>query len=93
VKLRYRDQSIGFEIPLNNHVLVVRDSLAVRFDAGRGAQSGFRLTYSTVFGTQYALEFQWNGNISRVVNEKLMVVSAPSPTAVPPTDFVKLSSS
>ncbi|RZU42413.1 hypothetical protein [Edaphobacter modestus] len=69
LQLRYRDQSVGFELPLGNSVLVVRDSLSVRFDGGRGALSGFRLTYSTDFGAEYALEFQWNGIISRIVNE------------------------
>jgi hypothetical protein len=79
VKLTYRDQNIDSEIQLRNDVLVVRDSLEVRFDGARGAQSGFRLTYSTQFGTRYALEFQWNGNSSRPVNEKLIVVSSANP--------------
>jgi hypothetical protein len=75
VKLAYRDQNIDSAFQLRNDVLVVRDSLEVRFDGVRGAHSGFRLTYSTLFGTQYALEFEWNGNSSRSVNEKLTVVS------------------
>lgn len=74
LRLCYRDESIDHEIPLNVRVLVVRDSLEVRFDGSRGAQSGFRLSYMTPFGTHYALEFEWNGNISRSVNERLIQI-------------------
>lgn len=76
--LRYRDESVAYEIPLNNHVLVVRDSLEVRFDGKRGAASGFRLTYTTALGTRYAFEFRWNGNISRAVDEKLTEIRSVS---------------
>lgn len=84
VKLTYRDHNIDSEFQLRNDVLVVRDSLEVRFDGARGAHSGFRLTYSTLFGTRYALDFEWNGNNSRPVNEKLTVVSS---VLAAPTDL------
>jgi len=70
VNLAYRDGSPGCEVPFPD-TLVVRDSCSVPIDETRAALSGLRLVYQTIFGTSWTLEFQWNGNISRPVNERL----------------------
>ena len=75
LRLRYRDDSSSCEIPLAKQVLAVKDVFPVPFDARRGEVSGFKLIYKTAFGTQYALEFEWNGNVSQAVNQKLNVIS------------------
>lgn len=57
--------------------LVVGDSLSVVItDGQRAASNGLRMTYETIFGTQYALEFQWNGQIHQAVNQKLFRLPA-----------------
>ncbi len=40
-------------------MLVVGDTVTVKVDEGQAANPGLRLTYETVFGTKYVLEFQW----------------------------------
>jgi hypothetical protein len=75
LRLLYRDDSSSCEIPLDKRVLAVKDVFPVPFDARRGEISGFKLTYRTAFGTQYALEFEWNGNVSQAFNQKLIVIS------------------
>jgi len=74
LRLRYRDQSSPNEVPLDRQVLAVRDNLLAPFDSRRGAASGFRLTYKTLFGTQFALDFEWDGNACRDANERLIVI-------------------
>jgi hypothetical protein len=76
LKFEYRDGAVGNEIALGASVLVVGDSIPVPFDEARGAQSGFRLTYSTIFGSRYALEFRWNGRDSNAVDERLVLLVA-----------------
>jgi hypothetical protein len=76
LRLRYRDSSPPFEVPLDKQVLAIRDVLPVPFDSRRGATSGFQLTYKTTRGTQYALEFEWDANDCRAVNERLTVISS-----------------
>ncbi len=76
LRLRYRDSSPSFEVPLDKQALAIRDVLPVPFDSRRGAASGFQLTYKTTHGTQYALEFEWDVNDCRAVNERLTVISS-----------------
>ena len=74
LRLRYRDESSPFEIRLDKQSLAVRDVLPVPIDAGRGAASGFQLTYRTDFGTHCALDFEWDENASRAVHERLTLI-------------------
>lgn len=76
LRLRYRDDSPPFEVRLDKQALAVRDVLPVPFDSRRGATSGFQLTYKTTHGTKYALDFEWDGEACRAVNEKLTVISS-----------------
>jgi hypothetical protein len=71
LELKYKDGLPGDDLGISGKTLVMRDSLSVRIDEGRAAQSGLKLTYLTIFGTNYLLEFQWNGLISQAVNQKL----------------------
>jgi hypothetical protein len=74
LRLRYRDQTTPFEIRLDKQSLIVRDVLPVPIDAGRGAASGFQLTYRTDFGSHCALDFEWDENASRAVHERLTLI-------------------
>ena len=74
VKLSYRDSMPNPEIVLGNSTLVVRDSIGVSIDEDRARNSGLTLTYSTVFGTKYALDFEWDATASRPINEKIRVL-------------------
>ncbi|HMF64992.1 MAG TPA: hypothetical protein VK608_12955 [Edaphobacter sp.] len=76
VELNYINGNLGDDLlRIAGKTLVVGDSVTVRIDEGQAANPGLRLTYETVFGTKYVLEFQWNGQISQAVNQKLSVQS------------------
>jgi type II secretory pathway pseudopilin PulG len=74
LKLRYRDQSSDFEIPLPVDRLVMRDSFAMPLNVSRAAKSGLSLSYKTSFNSQYELEFGWNGNIQSPISQKLRLI-------------------
>jgi hypothetical protein len=77
VELKYKDGLPGDDdLGITGKTLVVRDSLPVKLtDEGRAAKSGLRLTYETIFGTKYILEFQWNATICQATNQKLFTAS------------------
>ena len=75
LRLRCLDESHPYEIPLEKQLLVVKDILRVPFNNGRSAASRFQLTFRTDFGTQFALEFEWDGDISEASDERLTVIS------------------
>jgi hypothetical protein len=77
LEVKYNDNLPGNDdLKISGVALVVGDSLAIWVtDEQRGAQSGLRLTYETIFGTKYALEFQWNGLNSFATNQKLSLLS------------------
>jgi multidrug efflux pump subunit AcrA (membrane-fusion protein) len=70
VHLGYRDTNIDNQIHTLDS-LVVRDSFTVRVDDVRAARPGLRFRYSTIFGTEWTIEFEWNGMISQPVNKKV----------------------
>lgn len=77
-EVKYNDDNVGNDDPkVKGVTLVVGDSLSVLItDGQRAARNGLRMTYETIFGTKYALEFQWNGHSSQAVNQKLFRLSA-----------------
>jgi hypothetical protein len=73
VELNYINGYSGDDLlRIAGKTLVVGDNTTVRIDEGQAANPGLRLTYETIFGTKYALEFQWNGNICQAVNQKVI---------------------
>jgi hypothetical protein len=77
VELNYKNGYSGDDLlKIAGKTLVVDDSVTVKVDEEQAANPGLRLTYETVFGTKYILEFQWNGQIAQAVNQKLF--SAPA---------------
>jgi hypothetical protein len=77
LEVKYNDGLPGNDdLKIAGVALVVGDSLSVWVtDEQRGAQTGLRLTYETIFGTKYVLEFQWNGLNSHSVNQRLSIAS------------------
>jgi hypothetical protein len=75
LRLRCHEESSSYDVPLGKQVLVIRDILEVPFAGSPGTLIRFQLTFRTDFGTQYALDFEWNAKDSRAVNEKLTVIS------------------
>jgi hypothetical protein len=73
LRLKYRDANTNSDVTINNNTLVVRDSLPVSIDGGRANTSGLTLTYSTIFGTQSALDFNWDTVASQSIDEKLSI--------------------
>jgi hypothetical protein len=76
VKLIYRDSKANSDVPLSSSTLVVRDSMSASIDGSRAGSPGLTLSYSTAFGTKYALEFDWESTSFRSVNEKLIIVES-----------------
>jgi hypothetical protein len=77
LELKYKDGLPGDDsFGIAGKVLVVRDSLSVLVDEKRAAQSGLRLTDETIFGTKCTLEFQWNSEVGKAVNQKLFTAPA-----------------
>jgi type II secretory pathway pseudopilin PulG len=74
VGLTYRDSSLNSDIALSSSTLVVRDSIGVLIDEARARSSGLILQYSTIYGTKYALDFEWDSSASRSINERLRLV-------------------
>jgi hypothetical protein len=72
--LQYRDESSSYEIPLEKHLLIVRDILRVPFPGRSSAASRFQLTFSSDFGTHFSLDFEWDSHDSQAVNEKITVI-------------------
>jgi hypothetical protein len=81
LRLRRRDESTSFEIPLDKKDLVIRDILQVPINGSLKTFAKFQLTFRSDSGTQYALEFEWDASDSRVVNEKLTVISSGPPAS------------
>ena len=73
--LRCHEESSFYDVPLGKHVLVIRDILEVPFAGSPGTLIRFQLTFKTDYGTQYALDFEWDAKVSRAANEKLTVIS------------------
>lgn len=73
-ELTYRDSNPNSNIALTGSTLVVRDSIGVSIDDARARSSGLTLQYSTIYGTKYALDFEWDSSASRSINEKLRLV-------------------
>jgi hypothetical protein len=74
LKLRYRDESVNNAITLQYDRLVTDDSVGAQFDLSRGVASGFRLTYRTMFDSEYALEFEWHPTNFVPLNQKVRLV-------------------
>jgi hypothetical protein len=78
LRLKYRDGLPGDDLQISAQSLVIRDSFNALIDEGRAAKSGLVLTYTTIFGSKCSLEFQWNGLISKAINERLTIEYAES---------------
>jgi hypothetical protein len=81
LSLQYRDQSAGNAISLKHDRLVIKDSMDVQFDLSRGVTSGFRLTYRTMFDTEYALEFELHPTQLVPINQQVRLVSRGYPVS------------
>lgn len=77
MELKYKEGAPGDETPINDATLVVRDSFSINLNESREEIAGMTLTYETILGSKYILEFQWNGQISKAINQRLRQESGP----------------
>lgn len=75
LSVTYRDNLPGYDdLRTPKKMLVAGDAISIVIEESRAARSGLRVSYETLFGTKYALEFQWNGHVGQAVNQDLHIV-------------------